>query len=225
MTITGPNPPDPNAVFDISIFGLLALGLFYAILGFGISVLCGLAIGSIVGFLKALLNLFKSQTAWFACVTMLAIAYFSFFYGAGGLVFLAGLLGDKTGYQMQGMLLLGGLVGLISWIMSVIAFVSVSKRLVSQPSYGPYGFIYGMFVTLGCWLLGFLIVMGFLIKNLSIAGLAAALVFYPLTFVIAPLYMALINGLWWPLILNWGGIFAGLVLMFSGRKWVESVKS
>lgn len=221
MTITGPNPPDPNVVISMSVFELLALGIFYAIFGFGISFFCGFALGSIIGFFRALLNLFKTKTAWFACLTLLAIAYFSFFYGAGGLVVLVGLLGDKTGYQIQGMLFFGAFVGLISWIIIVIAFVSFSKKLVSQQSYAPYGIIFGIFFTIGCWLLSFLVVIGFLITNLSVAALTASLIFYPLTFVIAPLYMAFINGLWWPLILNWGGLVVGWFLMLLGGKYSE----
>ena len=156
MTITGPNPPDPNAVVHVSALGCMALGVIYLVIGVAASFCCGVALGGIIGFFRALFCLFRSRTAWFACITFLAIAYLGASF-AFTVLPLAGLLGDKTGYQMQTALIVGAFFpGLFTWMMPVTMFAIGSKELALSQSFRPYGLIYGIMTYYVGGLLGFI---------------------------------------------------------------------
>jgi hypothetical protein len=156
--------------------------------------------------------LFRSRTAWFGCLTFLLIAYLGLRFGFSVLP-LAGLLGDKTGYQMQSALLVGAFFGLLTWMMPVTMLATGSKELVLCQSFRPYAFVYGFLIYYVGGLLGFIMVFGFLIAKLSLGWLTTSLVLYPVTFVVAPFYMAFGAGIWWPLVLHFGGLYLGGFVM------------
>ncbi len=133
MTITGPNPPD--TAIQVSALGCMALGVIYLVMGVAASLCCGVALGGIIGFLGRCFCLFRSRTAWFACITFLAVAYLGASF-AFTVLPLAGLLGDKTGYQMQTALIVGAVFpGLFTWMMPVTMLVMGSKELALSQNF------------------------------------------------------------------------------------------
>jgi len=66
----------------------------------------------------------------------------------------------------------------------------------------------------GIW--GFFLCLGIISHAAGFWGIVAGLFIAPLTFVAAPLYAGFEHGDWFPLILNYGGSVAGLVLMGIG---------
>ena len=188
------------------------LALIYLLMGIAMSFCVGVAIGAFIGAIRALFKLFASRTAWFALITFLVVAYVAVSF-AFAILPLAGELGDKTRYQSQTALLVGAFFGLATWMMPIAILAMGSKELVTSQSFKPYGLVYGMIVFYTCGFLGLLMVVGYLIIKLDAGWLFTSIILYPITFVVAPFVMGFKDGIWWPFLLHFGGLFGGGMLM------------
>jgi hypothetical protein len=211
IRIIGSNPGDTDT--QLSFLSLVALMVIYWLMGVVMSFCAGVCVGSTIVAIRALFNLFRSRTAWFALLTFLVLAHQSVSLGWGFLP-IAGDLGDRTGYHAQSALLVGAVFpGLFLWFMPIGLFAVSSKELVESSRFRDYAYIYGAIVYYMCGC-GSLIMIGmYLVHKVSIGWLLASLILYPITFFVAPLYMGFCDGIWWPLVLNYGGLILGSVFM------------
>ena len=191
----------------------LELGFIYLVLGVVLSLSIGVILGALIGFFKSLFKLFRYKTAWFSSITFLIIAYI-------GLVFafcvlpLAGNIGDQTGYKMQNVLFVSAFIpGIFTWIYPISLMAIGSTELIKTKTYRSYGIVWGFLVYFAFGLFGAFIVFNYLFQHLSLGWLVSTLVVYPITFFIAPIYMIFADGIWLPIVLNFGGIYLGGFLM------------
>jgi hypothetical protein len=206
----------------------ISLAIIYWILGIAASFSVGVAIGAIIGAFRSLFNITKSRTAWFATLTFLFIAFIAINLAIGTLP-VAGNLGDRTGYNMQSMLLLGAIIpGLFTWIFPISMLAIGSKKLALSNSFSPYAFVYSFLIFYSCGMLGGILVLAYISVHWSPPMTLLSLIFYPATFFIAPFVMLLRDGIWLPLVLHFGGvILASFPIIAAGliAKAAEMVKS
>ncbi len=209
--------PSADAV-HLSGLDRLALGGIYWLLGIAGSFCVAVALGGIVGAIRSLLNIFRSRTAWFALLTFCIIAFLGINFAVGVLP-IAGSLGDMTGYRMQSMILVGAVIpGLFTWMMPISLLGMGSGELSRSTSFRSYAFVYGALIYYACGFLGLYIVFAYLTQALSPKMVLASLLVYPLTFFVAPVVMVIKHGIWLPIVLHFGGLFAGGFVMSLGEK-------
>jgi hypothetical protein len=191
----------------------LELGFFYLVLGVILSFSIGVTLIALIGFFKSIFKLFRYKTAWFSAFTFLIVAYIGLVFVFG--VFpLAGNIGDQTGYKMQNVLLISAFIpGLFTWSYPISIMQIGSIELIKTKTYKSYGFVWGFLVYYACGLFGAFMVFNYLISHLSLGWLVSSIVLYPITFVAAPIYMLFVDGIWLPIVLNFGGIYFGGFLM------------
>lgn len=69
---------------------------------------------------------------------------------------------------------------------------------------------YGIFYVLQS--LVFLYELIYLLVNVGILGTALGIFIFPITWLLLPIYMYIVNGIWIPLLITWGGIiFVGIL--------------
>jgi hypothetical protein len=188
------------------------------LLGSAISSCVGFAVGSLVGAFRALLQLFASKTAWLALITFLTVAYVFVCFGFGVLS-LVSELGYKTHYALPVALLVGGLLGLGGWWMPIGIFAIGSGELIEDDSFKGYLSVFSLIIFLVCGFLGLLLIVRYLIIQLSVGWLFVSILLYPITFAVAPFVRGFKDGIWWPFLLNFGGLIVGGILKsFSEEK-------
>jgi len=216
LTITGAAPSADTV--HLSGLDRLALGGIYWLLGTVGSFCVAIALGGIVGAIRSLLNIFRSRTAWFALITFCIIGFLGINFAVGVLP-IAGNLGDMTGYRMQSMIFVGAVIpGLFTWIMPVSLLAMGSGDLSRSQSFRSYAFVWGAMIYYFCGLLGLYIVFAYLTQALSPKMVLASLLVYPLTFLVAPIVMVIKHGIWLPIALHFGGLFAGGFVMSLGEE-------
>jgi hypothetical protein len=187
----------------------ISLAIIYWIIGIAASFSVGVALGALVGAFRSLVNITKSRTAWFATLTLLLIAFIAISFAFGALP-IAGNLGDRTGYNMQSMLLVGAIIpGLFTWILPITMLAIGSKKLALSNSFLPYALVFSFLIYYICGMLGAYIVFAYVSAHWSPPMTLLSLILYPLTFLIAPFVMLFRDGIWLPLVLHFGGIVLG----------------
>ncbi len=191
----------------------LELGFIYLVLGLALSFSIGVAVSATISFLISIFKIFKYKTAWFSALTFLITALIGAKL-AFDVLTLVGNLGDHTNYKMQTVFIATTIIpGLFTWIYPIILMAMGSPQLIKTDTYKSYRFIWGLTVYFYCYFTGAFTVLDYLIFKLGIDWAVASLLFYPLTIIIAPIYMVISDGIWLPLILHFGGALIGGLLL------------
>jgi hypothetical protein len=171
-----------------------------------------MTIASIVAFLSSLLKVFKRKTAWFALLTLIAVAIVSNVL-TFSMIALIDLVGSETNYRMQKVLFATALIpGLITWVYPITMLRIIFAEAIESGTYRAYGFIWGLFILYSCGFFGAVLSLGQLYHYLSLGWLATSIALYPVTFLIAPIYL-IIKGSWMPILLNFGGWLIGIIII------------
>lgn len=187
----------------------ISLAIIYWILGIAASFSVGVAFGAFIGAIRSIAIITKSRTAWLAVLifSITALTAINFVFAT---LPIAGNLGDRTGYKMQMMLLVGAVFpGLFTWVMPITLIATASKKIALSHSFLPYLSVLSIFIIYTCGMLGALMIFAYLSAQLSPLMTLLSLILYPLTFLIAPFVMFFRDGIWLPLVLHFGGIFLG----------------